>query len=467
MKMSNEVDLGKERIGRLLFVLAVPAIASQVVNALYNMVDRMYIGHIAEIGATALTGVGVCFPIIMIVSAFAALVAMGGAPRASILLGQKDHKGAEKILGNCFSALAITAILLTIVVLVFQQPLLLLFGASENTLPYAESYLFIYAIGTIFVQMTLGMNAFVSAQGFSKISMLTVVIGAITNIVLDPILIFVLDMGVQGAALATVLSQAVSAIWVLKFLSGKQTIIKLKIENFKIDPSVLLPSMALGIAPFIMQATESLLVLCFNSSLLNYGGDLAVGAMTILSSVMQFAMLPLQGLTQGGQPIISYNYGANNPTRVKKAFKLLLICCLVYSAVLWALAEFVPQMFIAIFTSDPALKDITEWALRVYMGGCLLFGAQIACQQTFIALGNAKTSAFLAMFRKIIVLIPFIYILPNFFENKVFAVFLAEPIADILAVLTTVTLFAIEFKKLMRIMEEKKKKKDIEQLSKS
>lgn len=465
MKMSNEVDLGKERIGRLLFVLAVPAIASQVVNALYNMVDRMYIGHIAEVGATALTGVGVCFPIIMIISAFAALVAMGGAPRASILLGQKDQKGAEKILGNCFSALFITAILLTVIVLVFQEPLLLMFGASENTLPYAQRYLFIYAIGTVFVQMTLGMNAFVSAQGFSKISMMTVVIGAITNIILDPILIFGFDMGVQGAALATVLSQAVSAIWVLKFLSGKQTTIKLKKEYFRIDLSVLLPSMALGIAPFIMQATESLLVLCFNSSLLNYGGDLAVGAMTILSSVMQFAMLPLQGLTQGGQPIISYNYGANNPARVKKAFKLLLICCLTYSTILWSLAEFVPQMFIAIFTSDPELKEITLWALRVYMGGCLLFGAQIACQQTFIALGNAKTSAFLAMFRKIIVLIPLIYILPNFFEHKVFAVFLAEPIADTLAVITTVTLFVLEFKKLMRTMEEKRKKNDMTQVS--
>lgn len=456
MKMSNEVDLGKEPIGKLLFMLAVPAIASQVVNALYNMVDRMYIGHIADVGATALTGVGVCFPIIMIISAFAALVSMGGAPRASIMMGQKDNKGAEKILGNCFSALVITAIVLTVVVLVFQQPLLMMFGASENTLPFAERYLFIYAIGTLFVQLTLGMNAFVSAQGFSKISMMTVVIGAITNIILDPILIFMLDMGVQGAALATVLSQAVSAIWVLKFLTGKQTMIRLKKENFKIDTAILLPSMALGIAPFIMQATESLLVLCFNSSLLNYGGDLAVGAMTILSSVMQFAMLPLQGFTQGGQPIISYNYGANDPLRVKKAFKLLLCCCLAYSAILWALAEFVPQMFIAIFTNDPALEEITMWALRVYMGGCLLFGAQIACQQTFIALGNAKTSAFLAMFRKIIVLIPLIYILPMFIEDKVFAVFLAEPIADILAVCTTVALFILEFKKLMKKMYRKK-----------
>lgn len=454
--MSNEVDLGKEPIGRLLFTLAVPAIASQIVNALYNMVDRMYIGHIADVGANALTGVGVCFPIIMIVSAFAALVSMGGAPRASILLGQNNQRGAEKILGNCFSALVITAIILTAATLTFQKPLLLLFGASQNTLSFAMDYLTIYAIGTIFVQLTLGMNAFVSAQGFSKISMMTVVIGAITNIILDPILIYGFQMGVQGAALATIISQAISALWVLKFLSGNKTTIRLKKENMKIDTQVLLPSMALGVAPFIMQATESILVLCFNSSLLRYGGDTAVGAMTILSSVMQFAMLPLQGFTQGGQPIISYNYGANHAERVKKAFKLLLICCLTYSAILWALSELFPEIFIAIFTSDPDLTEITQWALRVYMGGCLLFGAQIACQQTFIALGNAKTSAFLAMFRKIIVLIPLIYILPQFIENKVFAVFLAEPIADTLAVLTTVVLFVFEIRKVMHEMRERK-----------
>lgn len=454
--MSNEVDLGKEPIGRLLFTLAVPAIASQIVNALYNMVDRMYIGHIADVGANALTGVGVCFPIIMIVSAFAALVSMGGAPRASILLGQNNQRGAEKILGNCFSALVITAIILTAATLTFQKPLLLLFGASQNTLPFAMDYLTIYAIGTIFVQLTLGMNAFVSAQGFSKISMMTVVIGAITNIILDPILIYGFQMGVQGAALATIISQAISALWVLKFLSGNKTTIRLKKENMKIDTQILLPSMALGVAPFIMQATESILVLCFNSSLLRYGGDTAVGAMTILSSVMQFAMLPLQGFTQGGQPIISYNYGANHAERVKKAFKLLLICCLTYSAILWALSELFPEIFIAIFTSDPDLTEITQWALRVYMGGCLLFGAQIACQQTFIALGNAKTSAFLAMFRKIIVLIPLIYILPQFIENKVFAVFLAEPIADTLAVLTTVVLFVFEIRKVMHEMRERK-----------
>lgn len=449
LKMSQEVDLGKEPVGHLLFILAVPAITSQVVNALYNMVDRMYIGHIPEVGSAALTGVGVCFPIIMIISAFAYLFGMGGAPRASIFMGKKDNDTAEKILGNCTTSLMIIAVLLTVLVLIFQEPLLYLFGASENTIGYAMDYMTIYAIGTIFVQLTLGLNAFISAQGFSKISMLTVVIGAVTNIVLDPIFIFGLNMGVQGAAVATVMSQALSAIWAFWFLSGKNTILKLKRENLKINFHILLPCIALGVAPFAMQATESVLVLCFNSSLLKYGGDLAVGAMTILSSVMQFAMLPLQGLTQGGQPIISYNYGAKQGDRVQKAFKLQTISCFSYSSILWLLIMIFPSLFVAIFTSDTQLTEITIWALRIYMAGVLLMGIQISCQQTFIAFGNSKKSAFLAVFRKILVLIPLIYILPMFISDQVFAVFLAEPIADTIAVLTTSTMFYFEMKKKM------------------
>ena len=448
-KFSREVDLGHEPIGQLLFTLAVPAITSQIVNVLYNMVDRMYIGHIPEVGATALTGVGVSFPIIMIISAFAYLFGMGGAPRASIFMGKKDNDTAEKILGNCTTSLMIIAVLLTVLVLIFQEPLLYLFGASENTIGYAMDYMTIYAIGTIFVQLTLGLNAFISAQGFSKISMLTVVIGAVTNIVLDPIFIFGLNMGVQGAAVATVMSQALSAIWAFWFLSGKNTILKLKRENLKINFHILLPCIALGVAPFAMQATESVLVLCFNSSLLKYGGDLAVGAMTILSSVMQFAMLPLQGLTQGGQPIISYNYGAKQGDRVQKAFKLQTISCFSYSSILWLLIMIFPSLFVAIFTSDPQLTEITIWALRIYMAGVLLMGIQISCQQTFIAFGYSKKSAFLAVFRKILVLIPLIYILPMFISDQVFAVFLAEPIADTIAVLTTSTMFYFEMKKKM------------------
>ncbi len=456
LEMSKEVDLGNEPIGHLLFVLAAPAITSQVVNALYNVVDRMYIGHIPEIGAAALTGVGVCFPLIMIISAFAALMGMGGAPRASILMGKKDNEGAEKILGNCFSALFIISIVLTALVLLFKRPLLFLFGASSNTIGYADSYMSIYAIGTIFVQMTLGLNAFISAQGFSKISMLTVIIGAITNIVLDPIFIFGFDMGVQGAAIATVLSQAFSTVWAFRFLTGKHTVLRLKKENFKIKWNILMPCIGLGVAPFIMQATESVLVLCFNSSLLKYGGDLAVGAMTILSSIMQFAMLPLQGLTQGGQPIISYNYGANNAYRVRKGFRLILASCLIYAAILWLAVELAPGAFVAVFTNDLQLMKLTKWALRIYMAGSVLMGAQIACQQTFIAFGNSKISAFLAMFRKIIVLIPLIFILPLIMEDNVMAVFLAEPIADTIAVLTTVILFGIDFKKLLENMKNKK-----------
>lgn len=459
--MKKEVDLGKDKIGKLFFLLAIPAITSQVVNALYNIVDRMYIGHIETVGATALTGVGVCFPIIMIISAFAGLMAMGGAPRASILMGEADNEGASKVLGNCFSALLITSVVLTIIIYSFQTPLLQLFGASENTLPYARSYMNIYAIGTIFVQLTLGMNAFITTQGFSKISMMTVVIGAVTNIVLDPILIFGLNMGVAGAALATIISQGVSTIWVMWFLLGKNTLLRLKIKNMKIIPKILMTAIALGVAPFVMQATESILVLCFNSSLLKYGGDLAVGAMTILSSVMQFAMLPLQGFTQGAQPIISYNYGARNAQRVKQSFRLLLIWCLGYAAILWLMIMIVPQVFTAVFTSDMALTSISVWALRIYLGALVLMGAQIACQQTFIALGNAKTSAFLAMFRKVLVLIPLIYILPIFIEDKVFAVFLAEPIADILAVSLTVILFIKQFKKLLIDLENQNNEETI------
>ncbi len=450
LKQANEVDLGQTSVGRLLFVLAVPAITSQVVNALYNMVDRMYIGHIPGEGAAALTGVGICFPIIMIISAFAYLMGMGGAPRASIFMGKQDNTTAEKILGNCFSALLMTAAGLTAVVLVFKEPLLFLFGASENTIDYAQQYMTIYAMGTIFVQATLGLNAFISAQGFAKISMMTVVIGAVTNIVLDPIFIFGLHMGVRGAATATVISQAISALWAYRFLRGRKTVLRLKREYLKPEKSILLPCVALGIAPFVMMSTESLLTLCFNTSLLKYGGDIAVGSMTILSSVMQFSMLPMQGLTQGGQPIISYSFGAKNMTRLKQAVKLQTVSCFVYAAMIWLLAELVPSVFAGIFTDDPQLVEFTTWALRIYMATSLLMGLQISCQQSFIAFGNAKISAFLAIFRKIIVLIPLIFLLPVFFMDKVFAVFLAEPVADAIAVAATVTLFLREMRRMLR-----------------
>ncbi len=447
-KMNKEVDLGKDPVKNLLFILAVPAITSQVVNALYNMVDRMYIGHISDNGSQALTGVGICFPVIMIISAFAYLVGMGGAPRASIFMGKGDNRTAEKILGNCFCALLAVSLILTAVVLIFRDPILYLFGASSNTIIYASEYMGIYAVGTIFVQLTLGLNAFISAQGFSKISMMTVVIGAVSNIVLDPVFIFLLDLGVKGAAVATVISQAISAVWAIRFLAGDKTILRIRYKNMKITPGILLPCIGLGIAPFVMMSTESILVLCFNSSLLRYGGDMAVGAMTILSGIMQFATLPMQGMTQGGQPIISFNYGAGNMGRMMQAFKLQTICCFTYAFAVFALVELFPSIFVAVFTSDAALADLAVWALRIYMAAVALMGIQISCQQTFIALGNSKKSAFLAIFRKIIVLIPLIFILPQFLEDKVFAVFLAEPVADFIAVATTVTMFYAEIKKI-------------------
>ena len=449
LKMSKEVDLGKESVGKLLLILALPAITSQVINALYNMVDRMYIGHIPKIGSDALTGVGVCFPIIMIISATAFLFGMGGAPRAGIFMGKKDNETAERIMGNCFVTLSVVSIIMTILVLAFQEPLLYLFGASSNTIGYAKQYMTIYAIGTIFVQLTLGLNAFISTQGFSTISMLTVLIGAITNIILDPIFIFGFSLGVQGAAIATVISQALSAVWAVYFLLSKKSILRLKKVNFKIEKDIILPCIALGIAPFVMQSTESILVLCFNTSLLKYGGDLAVGTMTILSSVMQFAMLPLQGVTQGGQPIVSYNYGAKKLDRVKKAFKLQTITCFTYAALIELIIMVAPSLLVSIFTNDPELAKMSIWALRIYMASVALMGIQISCQQTFIAFGNAKISVFLAFFRKIVVLIPLIFILPTFIENQVFAVFLAEPIADALAVLTTIVLFYREMKTMM------------------
>ena len=448
VKKKKEADLGKDSLGPLLLKLALPAILAQIINVLYNMVDRMYIGHIPKVGPSALTGVGVTMPVIMAISAFAALVSMGGAPRASIMLGRGEHPKAEKILGNCTVMLVIMAIILTAVFLIWGEPILMVFGASEATIGYALDYMRIYALGTIFVQLALGLNAFINAQGYAKIGMITVAIGALCNIVLDPIFIFSMSMGVKGAALATIISQAISSIFVVYFLTSKRSGLRIKLDNLKLDFQVILPCLALGLSPFIMQFTESVISVCFNTSLLKYGGDIAVGSMTILTSVMQFSMLPLQGLTQGAQPIISFNYGAENIDRVKHAFKLLLKISLSYSMLLWAVAMFIPDTFIYIFTSHGELATYTRWAIRIYMAASGIFGIQIACQQTFIAIGNAKTSVFLAVLRKVLVLIPLIFILPMFIENQAFAVFLAEPIADTIAVSVTATLFYQTYRRL-------------------
>lgn len=451
-KEAKEIDLGSGSVGTLLFKLAVPAITAQIINVLYNMVDRMYIGHLPGDGANALTGVGVTFPVIMAISAFAALVSMGGAPRASIMLGRGKKEEAENILGNCTTALLAVAVVLTVFFLTFGRSILMMFGASDNTIEYGWAYMQIYSLGTIFVQLALGLNAFINAQGYAKTGMLTVLIGAICNIILDPILMFGFHMGVRGAALATIISQGISATWVVLFLISSKSYLKIRLRYMKPKAEILMPAIALGAAPFVMQFTESILNICFNTSLLKYGGDVAVGAMTIMGSVMQFSLLPLQGLTQGAQPIISFNYGAKKLDRVSRAFVILLVSCLCYSTLLWAVSMFAPMVFINIFTKDAALTAFSVWSIRIYMAASLLFGAQLACQQTFIALGDSKTSLFLALLRKVILLIPLIYILPGFFENKVFAVFLAEPIADTIAVCTTVTLFIISFRKLKRTL---------------
>ncbi len=446
----NKEMLGKAPIGKLLFKLAVPTVVAQLINMLYNIVDRIYIGHMPGEGSLALTGVGVCMPIIMIISAFAALIASGGAPKASISMGKGDTDSAEKIMGGCFSLQFIISAVLTAALLIWNEDLLLMFGASANTIGYATAYMNIYAVGTVFVQLTLGMGAFITAQGYTKVSMITVLIGALSNIILDPVFIFGFHLGVKGAALATILSQAISCVWVLCFLCGRKTDLKLKKQNLPIDGKLIFPCVALGTATFIMQSSESVISVCFNSSLLKYGGDIAVGAMTILTSVMQFAMLPMQGIAQGAQPILSYNYGAKNTARVKKTFKLLLISCLIYSFAVWSAILLVPQLFAGIFSPDATLIAFTAKALRVYCGVLCIFGIQIACQMTFVSIDNAPCSIIVAIVRKFVLLLPLIYLMPQLIADQTMGVYTAEPVADLIAVSFTAVLFAIQFKKALK-----------------
>lgn len=452
--MQNKEFLGTEPIGKLLLKMAIPTVLAQLVNMLYNVVDRIFIGHIEGVGDYALTGVGICMPIIMAISAFAALISSGGAPRASICLGEGKPKDAERILGSCFSLQILVSVILTAVILIFNRDLLMAFGASDNTVGYAADYMGIYAMGTVFVQLTLGMNAYITAQGATRVSMISVLIGAVANIVLDPILIYAFGMGVKGAALATVISQALSCSWALSFLFGNKTVLKIKKENLKIEARVVLPCIALGLAPFIMQMSESVISVCFNSSLQSYGGDIAVGAMTILTSVMQFAMLPLQGVAQGAQPITSYNYGAKNKERVKQSFFMLLKVSLAYSVFLWACIMLFPGAFASVFTNKPELIEFTENALRIYCGVLCIFGMQVAAQMTFISLGKALSSITVAVVRKFVLLLPLIFIVPHFVDDKTMGVYLAEPIADTLAVTFTTILFVFQFRKALREMDK-------------
>lgn len=443
--MSDTTNLGEGSIPSLLAKLAIPAVVAQVVNLLYNIVDRIYIGHISGIGASALTGVGLFTPILMLINAFAMLAGSGGAPRAAIYMGKKDNNTAEKIVGNCFLFLMICAVFLTAVFYITAPKLLVLFGASSVTLSYAVSYARIYILGSVFVLIVLGMNLFITTQGFAKISMLTTVIGAVINIILDPVFIFVLGMGVRGAALATVISQAVGAVWILRFLTGDKTILKLKMSNLRLKADIIGPCLALGISSFVMMSTESILSISFTSSLSKFGGDVAVGAMTIITSTSQLILMPVQGICQGGQPIISFNYGANKNDRVKKAFFTQFKVCIIFTCVCWGIMMLFSQIFAGMFTSDAELVKYTAWALRIYMAGIFSIGFQISCQQSFMALGQAKVSLILACLRKLILLIPLIFILPFILPDKVFAVFLAEPVSDIIAAAVTTTVFMVKF----------------------
>ena len=466
--MATNNRLGHEKISKLLFALAIPSIIAQLVNILYNIVDRIYIGQMTD-GTSAMAALSVALPILTFITAFTQLVGIGGAPLCAIKLGEQRKDKAEEIMTNSFVLLIVVGILLTIVVLIWQEPLLLLFGANEETLSQAISYISIYALGTIFVQITLGMNAYINTQGFAKTGMCTVVIGAIFNIVLDPIFIFWLDMGVAGAALATIISQGVSAVWVLIFLFGKKSTIKIRKQYLKPNWHICLSIMALGISPFVQTATESLLQISFNNQLLIYGGTMAVATMAILMSLWQFITLPLQGLCQGAQPIMSYNYGAKNYTRVRNTFKLVMKVCLGFAFIASGTVMLFSEFFVSIFSSDAQTIVFSSWALRVFLIGSGMFGAQIACQQSFMALGQAKVSVWMAITRKIILLIPLIYIFPYLLGgsslatsiagpiasmvhdgSRVFAVLFAEPVSDILDAIITTFMFIRFYKKELK-----------------
>ncbi len=446
---ASQQDFSQGKVWRIITAQAVPLSVAQLIQLLYNIVDRIYICHLPHVGPSALTGVGLFTPILMLITAFAMLCGAGGSPRAAISLGQKDKDQAEKIIGNCFTALMILAVILTLALYVFAPTLLRWFGASDETLPYSLAYGRIYILGTVFVLIVMGMNPFISAQGFPAFSMLTTLIGAVLNIILDPILIYGLGLGVRGAAIATVVSQGVGAVWVLSFLTGKRALIRLRAKNFALVPKVIFPCLALGVSSFVMVGTESILSISFTSSLSRYGGDVAVGAMTIITSVSQLISLPVNGLSQGGQPLVSYNFGAGANDRVRKAFRLLFLVSIGYTCLFWLVVMLFPRAFASVFSSDATLVAYASRSLRIYMAGIFSLGFQLSCQQTFVALSQAKTSLLLACLRKLILLIPLIFILPLFLSDKVFGVFLAEPISDILAAAVTVTVFFTRFSKIL------------------
>ena len=447
MNTAKDTRLGTESIPKLMFQLAVPSVVAQLINVRYNIVDRIYIGRIPEVGHLALTGVGVTFPILTLISAFSSFVGAGGAPLAAISLGKGEHKRAEQILGNSFSMLLIFSVALTMIFQLSKEPLLYMFGASEHTIGYAVDYITIYLWGTIFVQIALGLNLFITSQGQARIAMLSVLIGAVINIILDPICIFVLDMGVQGAAIATVFSQAVSAAWVLHFLYSKKSSIRIRSCYMKLSGKIVKSISMLGVSPFIMSATESAISIVLNHGLQTYGGDLYVGSMTILQSVMQLLSIPIGGFTQGVQPIISYNFGAEKFDRVKKTAKLLISFTFLLSFSFTLLTLLFPGAFGALFTSQTELLDLVKKVMPIYMFGMLIFGLQNGCQSIFLGLGQAKISIFLALLRKVFLLIPLAIILPRFFGGM--GIYYSEPIADITSATTAIILFLVSIRKIL------------------
>lgn len=447
MKKDNDL-LAVMPVPKAFLRFAVLAVAAQLINILYNLVDKMFIGHIPDVGKQALAGVGVTAPVILAISAFAALVSMGGAPKASIFMGKGDNDQAEKVMGSCTWMLIVISIVLTGIMLLFGKPILQLFGASADTITYAVDYMNVYCLGTLFTQLTLGLNAFITAQGKTLISMCNVAVGAVTNIVLDAVFINGLGMGVKGAALATVIAQGVSTCFVIHYLIKPQSKLKLYWKNICFDGQLLWPCILLGASPALMQLTENMVAISFNTSLQMYGGDMAVASMSILNSIMQFVMLLLPGLVQGAQPLLSYNLGAKNISRVKKTFRLLLICCVSGSCIIWLVCMSVPGAVASIFTADTALIAYTRHSMRAYLAMLFIYGVQVACQYSFVALDQAKKAIFLTIWRKVIILIPLIFILPRILSGSAMGVYLAEPIADTIAVCTTAPMFYFYYRRL-------------------
>ncbi len=446
---TNEAKLGSAPLFRLMLGMGIPTLIAQIINLLYNIIDRMYIGHIPDVGATALTGVGLALPMIVIISAFSAFVGAGGAPLSAIALGRGDKEEAEKILGNGFSLLVLFSIVLMIVFFFIKKPMLYRIGASDATFPYADDYMTIYILGTFFVQITLGMNPYITAQGCSRTAMVSTLIGAILNIALDPLFIFGFGMGIQGAALATVISQFVSAVWVLRFLTRKERSMGIRKEKLKLQRRVITKLMALGISPFIMQATESMISIVMNSGLQKYGGDMYVGTLTIMQSVMQFISIPVNGFTQGVQPILSYNYGAGNRDRVKKTFTIMFTIVMTYTVLLTGTAMVFPAMFAKMFTNNAELVTLVSRVLPIFLGGMLVFGIQMSCQTTFLALGQTKVSLFIALLRKVILLIPLALLLPKITGDVMF-IYYAEPISDVTSAVTCGILFIFLFRRILK-----------------